>query len=156
MLKDQLISFKKKKKKFLNKGNQIILSTGMKRINRRLSYHLAIFKNAWHISYNITNDIYWPGPPWYLIIMRHLLRHNTYLIGGYEQLPTRRTNHGGSPEILLYPRHPWRAPVPIRNIYRTRILDQDFSRKESPYWLLDSDLFDRQPVISFRWWWWCN
>lgn len=77
----------------------------MRVVNRGLSYTTYLYSKT-HISYNITNDIYWHNPPWYLIIMRHLLRHNTYLIGGYEQLPTRRTNHGCSPEILLYSRHP--------------------------------------------------
>lgn len=59
----------------------------MRVVNRGLSYTTYLYSKT-HISYNITNDIYWHNPPWYLIIMRHLLRHNTYLIGGYEQLPT--------------------------------------------------------------------
>lgn len=117
MLKDWLILFFLKKKKISQqrKWNNFIHRNVLWKWSTEDCpiLHLSIFKNAY---YNITNDIYWHDPPWYLIIMRHLLRHNTYLIGGYEQLPTRRTNHGCSPEILLYSRHPWRAPVPIRNI----------------------------------------
>ena len=51
----------------------------------------------------------------------------------------------------------WNSSLPATSLASTcsnseytkpRILDQDFTRKESPRWLSDPDLFNRQPVIS--------